>query len=132
MEEGPQAVESEGNDVPEKAQAITAPGGVSAKINRDGDTDHFRFVAKKGQTFIVEVFGRRLGTPIDPIIEILDGKGHPVPRLVLRPVAETYVAFRDHNSSSPGIRLTQWNNLAINDGLIGRVARIEGSQEPGR
>jgi hypothetical protein len=42
-------------------------------------------------------------------------------------VAETNVAFRDHNSTSPGISLTQWNNLAVNDiVLIGReVTRIQ-------
>lgn len=127
VEDGPQITESEGNDAPDKAQTIAAPGGVSARIGRDGDTDHFRFNAKKGQTWIVEVFGRRLGTPIDPIIEILDAKGRPVPRAVLRPVAETNVAFRDHNSTGSGIRITQWNNLAINDTvLIGReVTRIE-------
>jgi hypothetical protein len=41
-------------------------------------------------------------------------------------VAETEVAFRDHNSSGPGIRLTKWNNLAVNDTvLIGReVTRV--------
>lgn len=127
VEDGPQIAESEGNDVPEKAQTVSAPGGVSARIDRDGDADHFRFTAKKGQTWIVEVFGRRLGTPIDPIIEILDAKGRQVPRAVLRPVAETNVALRDHNSTGSGILITQWNNLAINDTvLIGReVTRIE-------
>lgn len=127
VEDGPQTVENEGNDAPEHAQTVAAPGGVSGRIGRDGDTDYYRFSARKGQTWIVEVFGRRLGTPIDSVIEILDSKGRPVPRVVLRPVAETNVAFRDHNSSGPGIRLTQWNNLAINDTvLIGReVTRIE-------
>ena len=94
---------------------------------RDGDVDHFRFEARKGKRLIVEVFGRRLGTSIDPVIEILDDRGTPVPRAVLRPVAQTEVAFRDHDSTKPGIRLTQWNNLAIDDSvLIGReLIRIQ-------
>jgi hypothetical protein len=124
--DGPQTVEVEPNDEPAKAKEVATPGGVSGRISRDGDLDHYRFVAKKGERLIVEVFGRRLGTPLDPVIEILDAKGRPVPRAVLKPMAETEVAFRDHNSSGTGIRLTKWNNLAMNDTvLIGReVTRI--------
>ena len=124
--EGPQSTESEPNDEPAKAETIAAPGGVSARIGREGDLDHFRFRAKKGERWIVEVFGRRLGTPIDPVIEILDATGKILPRAVLKPVAETEVAFRDHNSTVPGIRMTRWNNMAINDMvLFGReVGRI--------
>ena len=119
--EGPQRVESEPNDQPAQVESVATPGGVSGTIGRAGDVDHFRFEARKGQRLIVEVFGKRLGTPIDPVIEILSAQGQPVPRAVLRPVTETIVAFRDHNSAATGIRLTQWANLAINDYvLIGR------------
>ncbi|MEJ7637945.1 MAG: pre-peptidase C-terminal domain-containing protein, partial [Singulisphaera sp.] len=125
--EGPQGVEAEPNDAPSEAGSIATPGGVSARIGREGDVDHFRFEARKGRRLIVEVFGRRLGTAIDPVIEILDARGGPVPRAVLRPVAQTEVAFRDHDSTVAGIRLSQWNNLAIDDPvLIGReLIRIQ-------
>jgi WD40 repeat protein len=125
--DGPQHVESEPNDAFAAAQAMSVPGGVSGRIGRDGDADFYRFPARKGETLIIEVFGRRLGTAIDTSIEILDAAGKPVPRAVLRAVAETNVAFRDHGSTGSGIRLTQWNNLAINDTvLIGReVTKIE-------
>ena len=97
------------------------------RIGRDGDVDHFRFAAKKGERLIVEVFGRRLGTPIDPVIEILDAQGPT------RPPRRAQAGGRDRGrlprpqlDASPGIRLTRWNNLAINDTvLFGReVARI--------
>lgn len=125
--EGPQAVETEpsgeGGSVP---QRLAVPGGVSGRMGRDGDTDLYTFEARKGQRLIVEVFGRRLGTSLDPVIEILDARGTAVPRAVLRPLDQTEVAFRDHDSSRPGVRLTRWNNLAIDDYvLIGReLARI--------
>ena len=77
--EGPQGVESEPNDEPGKAGRVATPGGVSGRIGRDGDVDHFRFEARKGERLIVEVFGRRLGTPVDPVIEIVDGRGKPCP-----------------------------------------------------
>jgi hypothetical protein len=105
---------------------IDVPGGVSGRIARDGDVDRYAFHARKGEPLIIEVFGRRLGSPVDPVVEVLDASGLPVQRAVLRPLDQTEIAFRDHGSASPGIRLTRWNNLAINDFvLIGReVARI--------
>ncbi|MFO0951363.1 MAG: c-type cytochrome domain-containing protein [Isosphaeraceae bacterium] len=124
--EGPQGVEAEPNDDPARASSVATPGGASGRIGTIGDVDHFRFHGRKGERWVVEVFGRRLGIPIDPVLEILDASGRPIPRAVLRPVAQTEVAFRDHNASSSGIRLTQWANLAMRDVvLIGReVTRV--------
>lgn len=119
--EGRQGAEASDNDGPEHAESVTVPGGISGRIERAGDLDHFRFEAKKGERLILEVFGRRLGTAIDPVVEVLDAKGTPVPRAVLRPLDQTEVAFREHDSSKPGIRLTRWGNLAVGDYvLIGR------------
>lgn len=119
--EGRQGVESSENDRADRAEPVAVPGGVSGRIERAGDVDHFRFEAKKGERLILEVFGRRLGTSIDSALEILDEKGVVVPRAVLRPLDQTEVAFREHDSSKPGIRLTRWGNLAVGDYvLIGR------------
>jgi hypothetical protein len=118
---GPQTVEAEGNDDPAHTNDLATPGGISGRIDRPGDADHFQFKARKGERIILEVFGSRLGNPVDTTIEILDGGGRPVPRAVLRPVAETAVAFRDHPSGGRNIRLTQWNDFANGDYvLIGR------------
>ena len=97
---------------------VAWPGGASGRIGRDGDVDLFRFEAKKGRRVIVEVFGRRLGSPIDPVIEVLDNRGQAVPRAVLRPVEETNVAFRDHASMIRTIRLTKWDELKMGDYLL--------------
>ncbi len=123
---GPQIMEALPNETPDKATPITVPGVFSGRVERAGDIDHVRFEAKKGQRLVVELQGRRLKSPIDSAIAILDASGRPVPRARLRPVTQTEVAFRDHASSGTGIRLTTWNNLAINDVvLIGReVTRI--------
>ena len=42
-----------------------------------------------GLTRIAEVLDRRLGSPLDTVIDILDSAGKPVPRYTLRAVAET-------------------------------------------
>jgi WD40 repeat protein len=118
VSEGSQVEESEPNDSTKEADEVATPGGVSGRIGRVGDVDQFRFRAKKGERLIVEVYAGRLGTPLDPVLEINDAAGKPVPRAVIRPVAETAVAFRDHNSSTPRIRLTQWTELAQDDLLM--------------
>jgi hypothetical protein len=61
------------------------------------------------------------------VIEILDTAGKSIPRALLRPTDQTEIAFRDHGSATPGIRLTRWNGLAVNDYIMmGReLARIQ-------
>jgi WD40 repeat protein len=86
-------------------------------ISQPGATDTWRFTAKKGQRLILEVNARRLGSALDSYIEVLDLKGHPVPRATLRCLAKTYTTFRDHGSSDPGMRIEAWNELAVNDYL---------------
>ena len=116
--DGPQLVERETNDELSHPQELAFPGGVSGHIGHDGDVDLYRFRGQKGERIIVESYGRRLGSPIDSIVSVLDSAGQPIPRAVLRPVDQTEMAFRDHPATAMGIRLTRWNNLAINDYIL--------------
>src|SRR5262249_36582188 len=96
---------------------IGVPGTANGRIDSPGATDTWRFTAKKGQRLILEVNARRLGSPLDSYLEVLDAQGQPLPRATLRSVARTYTTFRDHDSAGPGIRIETWNDLAINDYL---------------
>src|SRR5262249_59546571 len=87
------------------------------RIGGLGAADPWRFTARKGQRLVLEVNARRLGSPLDSFVEILDGQGQVLPRATLRSVARTYTTFRDHDSGTPGIRIETWNELAINDYL---------------
>jgi len=113
--EGLQAVEAQDSAPP---RAIAMPGAASGRIDRDGDIDLYKFDAKKSRRVIVEVYGRRLGSPIDPVLEILDAQGKAIPRAVLRPVEETNIAFRDHPSTIRAVRLLKWDDLVIGDHLL--------------
>ncbi|MBY0524100.1 MAG: hypothetical protein K2R98_11915 [Gemmataceae bacterium] len=94
---------------------LNVPGTGNGRIAEAGAVEVWRFAAKKGQRLIVEIEARRVGSPLDSTIEILDAKGQPIQRAVLRCLAKTYTTFRDHDSSDPNIRLETWNELAIND-----------------
>lgn len=105
---------------------VRVPGSADGILTKPNEAHTVHFGAKKGERLIVEVLARRAGSPVDPLIEILDAAGKPVPVGVLRATAKTSVTFRDHDSASPGIRLDAWNEFAIDDYLYvnGEVMRI--------
>ena len=72
-------VEAEPNDTHATGDARRElPAPSTASSTRPGDVDYFRFTAKKGQTFDVHCYARRLGSPLDPVMTICnaDGGGH--------------------------------------------------------
>ncbi|HVJ69736.1 MAG TPA: PPC domain-containing protein [Caulifigura sp.] len=70
-------LEQEPNDSVKEAIAAPAPGAWNGKLDKPGDVDFFKFPAKKGQVFDINVYGRRLRTAIDSVLVIrkLDGNG---------------------------------------------------------
>jgi hypothetical protein len=106
---------------------LPVPGTANGRIAEAGQTRSWRFKARKGERLLIEVQARRIGSPLDSTLEILDARGRPLPRATLRCLARTYVAFRDHDSASPGIRIEAWSELAVKDYLLvgGEVLRIK-------
>lgn len=100
-----------------RAEPLPVPGTANGRLVGPGMADTWRFPAKKGQRLLVEVEARRLGSPLDSYIEVLDARGQPVGRATLRCLAKTYTTFRDHDSANPGIRIEAWTELAVNDFL---------------
>jgi hypothetical protein len=64
------AVEVEPNDTHDKATGAEFPRAFNGVIDKPGDTDWFRFKAKKGQTFDVHCYARRIGSPLDPVMTL--------------------------------------------------------------
>jgi hypothetical protein len=71
----PVAVDDDANDTLEKPQTVQAPCEIAGRIDKKGDRDFFRFAAKKGQVLSIEVFADRLGTAMDTLFTLYDGKG---------------------------------------------------------
>lgn len=99
------------------AELRSLPATADGILAKPGDSQSIKFTAKKGVPLIVETHARRLGSPLDSSIEILDAAGTPVPRAALRCVAKTYSVFRDNDSAISGIRIENWNELAMDDYL---------------
>jgi hypothetical protein len=106
---------------------LPIPAGISGHISSPTDIDHVRFLAKKGDRLVIEVFARRRESPLDSLIEVLTSDGRPVGRHTLRPVAETYTELRDHDSRVRGLRLSSWDDFQVNDLLMlgGEVVKVQ-------
>jgi hypothetical protein len=73
-------LESEPNDTKESATAHygALPMAFNGIISKPKDEDWFRFAAKKGQALDINVYARRLRSPLDSAIELRDGQGNRI------------------------------------------------------
>jgi hypothetical protein len=76
----PNVLEAEPNNDLDHATAtdLELPAAFNGVLAEKGDTDFFRFKAKKGDAFDVNVFARRIRSPLDSTVAILDAKGGSV------------------------------------------------------
>jgi hypothetical protein len=63
-------IEVEPNDTHAQATPFEPPMALNGVISKPGDVDCFRFKAKKGQTFDVHCYARRLGSALDSVMTI--------------------------------------------------------------
>ncbi len=112
--------EQEPNDAPTNATLITAPGSANGRIEgrpagKPADVDHYRFAAKRGESYIVETAARRRGSPVDTRIDVLTADGRPIERMLFQAVRDSYINFRPINSTIPGVRLKNWEEMELNE-----------------
>ena len=113
-------IESQGGE-------ITLPVTVNGRIAAPGAANSYRFQAHQGERVILEVNAQRLGSNLDSYLEVLDAQGHRIERAVVRPVWETAITLRDHDSVGRGIRIAAWDSLHAGDYcMIGaEIVRVE-------
>lgn len=70
----PEGNEKSPNEELAQAQEVPVPFTVNGDIE-NADLDHYRFKATKGQRLVIEVEARRLGSPLDPTLYLLDERG---------------------------------------------------------
>ncbi len=111
-------VESSGKNLTcESAQAVTLPVTIDGAVAAHAE-HYFRFHARKGEKVIAEVNARRLGSPLDSEVEILDASGNRIQRAEARSVLQTTTTLSERDSSSSGIRLTSWTGMNVGDYIM--------------
>ena len=75
----PNALETEPNNGFENASVVAEfPASFNGILQEPGDIDIFRFTAKTGQVFEVECYGRRIRSPIDPVMNLYKANGEGI------------------------------------------------------
>lgn len=73
---GPNVLETEPNDAP--AQATPGGDGICAFngiLEKPGDLDCFQLKLAKDQEVVITAYGRGIGSPVDPVLELLNADG---------------------------------------------------------
>ncbi|QDV64921.1 peptidase [Crateriforma conspicua] len=70
----PDVDEAESNDSPDEAQPIKLRTAINGRIDRPGDVDMYRLPG--GGRITAEVYARRLGSPLDSVLSVLDAEGN--------------------------------------------------------
>ncbi len=75
----PNAMEAEPNNGFENATPVAEfPASFNGILQEAGDIDIFKFTGKAGQVFEVECFGRRIRSPIDPVMNLYKANGEGI------------------------------------------------------
>ena len=107
-------------------QTIPFPVTINGRVP-EKSAQEFRFHLSKGRSIVAEVKAQRLGSKLDSVVEILDAKGRQIERAVVQPVWETSLVLRDHESTGAGLRISNWNGLAVGDDVMAgsEIGRVE-------
>lgn len=132
------AAEQEPNDDPQSANPVSAPARVTGVIHRpasaDGatgpappDVDLFRFSARAGEEWVIEVDAARSGSKLDSSVEILSSSGERLERVLLQAVRDSYFTFRGKDADTiDDFRVFNWEEMDLNQYLYanGEVVKL--------
>ena len=112
----PEFIESESNSLPSLAELVKLPVTLNGQISGERDMDYFKFFAKKGQVVVCDVLAQRLGSRLDPVVEITRGDGRALQTQEVRIGSDPVVAFKSPGDGTYRIRiagLTKYGNPAF-------------------
>lgn len=131
------SLEAEPNNDRTKATPSEFPSAFNGILQEDGDEDYFKFTAKKGQQYEVECYGRRIRSPIDPVMYLYNEKGGQVAanddsrgpdsyfRFNVPADGEYFLRIRDHLSRGGAGYVYRVEFQPIKPGLTVSIPRVE-------
>lgn len=118
----PEVASTNSNHTTATAQSVSLPvtinGHIAAPANNQPVSDYYRFHARAGEKVILEVEARRLGSPLDSYLEVLDANGKRIERAQARAVLATTTTLSERDSATSGIRLTSWTGMDPGDYIM--------------
>ena len=131
--EAPEKLEEEQQGAMAVEVPVTVNGRVSGFADTEGrrpDEDSFKFRGRKGGRYIVEVEARRLGSPLDSVIEVLDADGKPISRATARAEFATRMVLNDRTSNQVGLRLEDVEHFHVGDWVLVGNEILRVNEEP--
>ena len=71
----PEHIERESNSTLERAESVKLPVTLNGQIEGERDLDYFQFELAKDAIVSIDVVSRRLGAPLEPVVEVYDDEG---------------------------------------------------------
>lgn len=90
----PEFIETEPNSRPHEAQKVTLPVTVNGQIAGESDLDYYSFDAQPGDLVRVDMVAARLGSALDPVIELYGPNGSRVAVDEVRVGADPVLAYK--------------------------------------
>lgn len=112
------------NDTLKKAELLPVNSGVNGWLNAPDDVDWFRFDARKGETYVLEVFARRYQSDLDSILSVHDASGKE-----LAVNDDTVVDRRDYMSLTTKDSRVVWTAPEDNTYYL-RLTDVQGNGGP--
>jgi len=105
----PEHIERESNSTPQTAELLTLPVTLNGQIAGEQDHDHFTFSLAEGELVCIDVAANRLGSPLDPLIELYDPQGLPAAVEELRRGSDPVVLYRATRSGTHRLLVANLN-----------------------
>jgi len=71
----PEHIETESNSTPARAELLSLPVTLNGQVYGERDIDFYRLKLKKGQVLVCDVLAGRIGSRLDPMVQLLDADG---------------------------------------------------------
>ncbi len=91
-------IETEPNSTPARAERVQLPITVNGQIYGERDVDFYVFSANAGDVIVCDVLAARLGSPLEPVIEVRDPEGRRVAGQEVRIENDAVLAIRARTS----------------------------------
>ena len=90
----PEFIETEPNSISDDAQLVEMPVTINGQIAGECDLDYFRFHVNEGDVVTIDTVAARLGSALDPVVQVFDHAGHRLAAQELRVGADPVLSFR--------------------------------------
>ena len=122
----PEHIEAESNSIPARAERLELPVTLNGQIYGERDVDFFKMSLSKGQVLVCDVLAGRIGSRLDPVIELLGPDGRRLDAQEIRVGRDPVLAIQ---APRDGDYLLRVANITV-DGNAACVYRITLSTQP--